>query len=488
MFKKLLIIIVTLFQQSVNCIEYSSIVMTSNGPVKGVIEYYDNITLYSFLGIPYARPPIGDLRFRRPQKVAFNEAIYEATTLKAACIQVVPLTDIFVPGSDEDCLYLNILVTMKAFKRLKNHLTPVIVYLFGSGFNFDSVNRPPFLSNVLVATQDVILVDIQYRLSLFGFSYHILFREEFFGNIGLYDQNMALVWIKKNIAKFGGDPDNVTLWGQSAGAISVSAHLVAPLARGLFNRAIISSGPAIKPQIMPRLRTTMSTQHVLNATGCSLKLDKVSCLSQFNASHLITLVPTKFLPFFPVFDSEYIPVKQDGIMLDPKYPPMDIDILIGTTSQDGSLFEALPFPEIILKPQLSKVDVIENIASIYNSKFVATILKWYIIDFNYTTSQQFRRGLFNIFTDIFSGCVSWEQNRRHLKFMKKGKIYAYILAQKPSTSYFPPCIDKLFGVCHGDDVIFALGAPYTSELLFTDKDRAISKEMMKSWADFAKTG
>lgn len=188
---------------------------------------------HAFLKIPYAAPPLGDLRFSAPSVQPPWSGVLNATEYSPMCMQLNLLSDSPV---SEDCLYLNVF-TKNLPSETNGGLKPVIAYVHGGAFQLGSASDH---SPHLLMERDVVLVTINYRIGAFGFL--SLGTEEIPGNAGLKDQAMALNWIKLNIEKFGGDPNLVTLMGNSAGAYSVTAHLVSPLTKGLFHRTIAFSG------------------------------------------------------------------------------------------------------------------------------------------------------------------------------------------------------------------------------------------------------
>lgn len=189
---------------------------------------------YSFKGIPYAEPPLGKLRFKAPRPALPWEGVKKATQHGPVCPQVDIFTEILIPGS-EDCLYLNVYTP----EINSETLLPVMFFIHGGGYKSGSGNVDNYGPDFLVA-HGIVLVTINYRLDALGFL--CLDTEEVPGNAGLKDQVAALKWVKENISSFGGDPDNITVFGESAGGASTSFHVISPMSKGLFKRVISMSG------------------------------------------------------------------------------------------------------------------------------------------------------------------------------------------------------------------------------------------------------
>ena len=213
----------------------SPTVSTDRGELIGLREG----TVDAFLGVPYAAPPVGDLRFRPPQPHAPWTSPLQTTQVGAVCPQVNPNE----MGS-EDCLYLNIYTPTQSASAHR----PVMVWIPGGGFTKGSASSPYYDSQYIAEQAGVIVVTMTYRVGALGFlTAPVLDRESsagVSGNYGLLDQRAALRWVRRNIEAFGGDPDNVTLFGESAGADSTEYQLVAPATAGLYQRAIIESSVA----------------------------------------------------------------------------------------------------------------------------------------------------------------------------------------------------------------------------------------------------
>ncbi|XP_063223076.1 uncharacterized protein LOC134531312 [Bacillus rossius redtenbacheri] len=214
--------------------EESPTVEIPQGTLRGAVNSTaDGTKYFKFLGIPYAKPPVGNLRFAAPQDPESWSGVREATSFRSNCV------DRDGNGA-EDCLFINV-YTPQLPMRSEVSLLPVMVYIHGGAFTTGSGNRSPGQ----LLNYGVVVVSVIYRLSVFGFL--SLNGTDAPGNAGLKDQAAALRWVQKNIAKFGGDPKNVTIFGESAGGASVHYHILSPLSKGLFHRAISESGSARDP-------------------------------------------------------------------------------------------------------------------------------------------------------------------------------------------------------------------------------------------------
>ncbi|CAM3807008.1 carboxylesterase/lipase family protein [Occultella aeris] len=206
-----------------------TVVQTDGGLVRGTL---DDGGALSFQGIPYAAPPVGELRWRTPEPAEPWRGVRDATAPGPACAQNAgELPD---GSSSEDCLYLNVTAPAES----SGEPRPVILWLHGGGFYMGAGHN--YDPSRLATRGDAVVVTINYRLGMFGFLGLPGLADS--GTFGLADQQAAMAWVQRNAAAFGGDPDNVTLAGQSAGAVSTCAHLASPGAAGLFDRAIMQSG------------------------------------------------------------------------------------------------------------------------------------------------------------------------------------------------------------------------------------------------------
>jgi para-nitrobenzyl esterase len=223
----------------------TAVIDTTSGPVIGVTEK----GMSWFLGIPYAEPPISSLRWRPPVPRTPWQSPFEATAFGNACAQLPNPGGFSGPSNEEDCLFLNVVTPVPADKSQKNQkLRPVMVWIHGGGLTGgDAAHYDP---SKLVKEGHVVFVSMNYRLNVFGFFSHPELNNEGHpaGNYGLMDQQLALRWVHENIEKFGGDPNNVTIFGESSGANSALGHIGAPGSAGLFHKAILESASGVDAQ------------------------------------------------------------------------------------------------------------------------------------------------------------------------------------------------------------------------------------------------
>ncbi|MBB6147407.1 para-nitrobenzyl esterase [Silvibacterium bohemicum] len=282
----------------------SPVVQTSAGPLQGL----DNHGVHEYLGIPYAQPPVGGLRWQPPQAYPQWTETRQATRFGPTCAQVTTLGAFAGPAnSNEDCLYLNVF----APKQAGSEKLAVLVWIHGGG-NFDGESND-YDASKLVTKGDVVVVTLNYRLGLLGWLANPALDHEGhpFGNYGLLDQQLALKWVQKNIASFGGDPTRVALGGQSAGSVDASTHVVSPLAAGLFNRAIFESilFDSISLSAGEKLGTSFST-----AAGCGSGSgpDAAACLRSLPVETILKLQGTEsangpYMTTAPIADGTIVP-------------------------------------------------------------------------------------------------------------------------------------------------------------------------------------
>ena len=319
------------------------------GKIRGVIETPGS-PVRVFRGIPYARPPVGDLRWRPPQAVASWDTVKECSAFGPSCPQ--PAQKI-IPGiageQSDDCLYLNVWTAANPGEK-----RPVLVWIHGGGFTIGSGSQKTY-DGLHFAEDGAVQVTINYRLGPFGFMAHPALSAEspdhVSGNYGLLDQIEALKWVRRNISAFGGNPGNVTVFGESAGSVAVGCLIASPLAKGLFHRAIMESGV---PSDLPRLRPQGETDSSAESTGVEIArqigIEDPEGATAETAARLRDIPPEKLLasshPRIGLFGGgRRMGPAIDGYIL-PRSPVEmfaagegnTVPILLGSNADEGTLF------------------------------------------------------------------------------------------------------------------------------------------------------
>jgi para-nitrobenzyl esterase len=285
-------------------------VRTKEGVVEGLSEPAGSVRV--FRGIPYAAPPIGDLRWREPQPAAAWKGVRKAAEFGPRCAQGPIFDDmVFRDQPGEDCLYLNVWTPAPS----GTEKVPVMVWIHGGGFQAGSASEPRQDGGRL-ARKGVVVVSLNYRLGVFGFLAHPALTKESphgaSGNYGLMDQVAALRWVRDNVAGFGGDPANVTIFGESAGSFAVSALMASPLARGLFQRAIGESGAYLGHSVLEQ-KALAASEEKGSAFAASIGADSLPALRAMPANAVLQAA-LKVQPWFePTLDGYVMPKSADDV-------------------------------------------------------------------------------------------------------------------------------------------------------------------------------
>lgn len=321
----------------------------NNGIIEGNRHYsFRGTIVYEFLGIPFAVPPKGSLRFENPQPLETSwKGILPVAKYKDACVQNKDKPD------SEDCLHLNVWVPSSS---KSEDVKDVMVYFHGGAFNFGSASRPESNGSALATVGNVIVVTVNYRLGFLGF---MMGEDTVNSNMGLRDQQLALKWVQDNIAYFKGNPKSVTVFGHSAGAISISLHMVNPVSSTLFHRAILQSGDPsfLRPQsILTSQARSLSFSQFHNCsshTETSVTKEALKCLKSLSPDIIKIYgeeekVHSIILPT-PVFGDSFLskPVSKtlmDALKLDSGITP--VDVMIGFEGNEGNLFVRAQQPKV----------------------------------------------------------------------------------------------------------------------------------------------
>ncbi|XP_049300078.1 uncharacterized protein LOC125772418 [Anopheles funestus] len=364
-------------------------VCTEDGCVLGTsMTDTTNIRFDAFVGIPYAQPPVGKLRFKKPQPIEPWTGDYNATDSKPACLQ----QSFLLPGQpivgDENCLYLNVYRP----KRNASQPLPVMVFIHGGGYFFGSADPQLYGPERILATKKVILVTIQYRLGVFGFL--STGDAQATGNSGMLDQVMALKWVNRNIGFFGGDAQSMTLFGESAGGASVQLHMMSPLSTGLFQRAIIMSGSALAVWSLPIEDPLMLARKQAKLVGVSeadelTTAELVGILQFLDAKVLTASMPylrTWFehpiVMYRPTVQGAFIPEEERFLPDDPRKlwaagRYMDIPIMIGTVQNEGAVVSLSILHNETIRSQFNEnlTELLTPVAALNGTAMVVEQLK-----------------------------------------------------------------------------------------------------------------
>ncbi|MDP4269207.1 MAG: carboxylesterase family protein [Bacteroidota bacterium] len=447
-----------------NIVAYAQIplqVKVESGWVKGVQE--NDLTI--FRGVPFAAPPVGQLRWKAPQQVAAWKGVKSAEHFAPSPMQAGNPAG----GKSEDCLYLNVWTPAKS----KSESLPVMVWIYGGGFSSGSTADYWYEGSKL-AQKGVVFVSIAYRVGPLGFLAHPSLNAEspdhVSGNYGLLDQVAALKWIQKNIAKFGGDPRKVTIFGESAGGLSVSMLCASPLAKGLFRGAISQSGGSFGPigtasypgenMKLLSFATEEGVRYVQNAGVASI--DELRKL------------PADKLPMgwgggssWPVIDGYVIPDVQYKLYEKGKYN--DVPVLIGYNSDEGLSFS----------PGKTTQECIDAVKKRYG-EFADELLKAYPVGEN-TVLRSAR----NLSRDAAFGWHNWSWAKLQSQ-TGKSKVFYYFFDQHPD--YPETSSEYGHGSPHAQDVSYVFQHLNASDPNTSKSDITISEAMGNYWINFVKSG
>jgi para-nitrobenzyl esterase len=440
------------------------VIPTESGAISGVHE--SGLSVYK--GVPFAAPPLADLRWRPPAPVAPWTGTRKADTFAPACMQDgVSMPGETPPKISEDCLYLNI---WSPAKTARDHL-PVIVWIYGGGYTSGSASMPLYWGDRL-AQKGVIVVTIAYRVGPLGFlALPELTRESSHhssGNYGLMDQLAALAWIQRNIAAFGGDAKNVTIAGQSAGSMCVSILMSSPRGKGLFERAIGESGGLFEPlELAPRYllanaeRDGEKYAEFLNAPSLA-QLRKLPAHDLFkgNAGGVSHPVIEPYILPAPPFDA-FTSGQQN-----------DVPLLLGSNSEEARAL----------------VDVTHVTAASFDEDLansVGALPPPIVSAYPHAADKDAKQSMIALQTDLRFGWDMWTWAKLQ-SATGKSPVYYYSFRQKPP---FPAgSVYDGWGASHFAELWYVFDHQDQSPWNWTPGDRKLAEEMSTYWSNFASSG
>jgi para-nitrobenzyl esterase len=456
-----------------------AVVMTDKGAVRGVIR--DGVR--EFKGIPYAQPPVGELRWDIPKESLAWRGVLDATEYKSACPQAERYG---IPESseNEDCLNINVTVPYSEKADLKRKRA-VIVWLHGGAFVGGSSALYPL--DYMAKSGDVVVVSMNYRLGVFGFTAHPSFKADHNGGYGLEDQRAALRWVQKNIAAFGGDPENVTIAGESAGGASVCMHILAPEeTSGLFHKAIIQSAGCVTP--LPSLEEGKKTgEKVAALVGCNNDTDTLSCLRKKPVKDLLDassqVAGSNILTYMPVIGTKTVPLPGSEAIPAGKF--VKVPVMYGGTSDELRLYVAYAIQG---GQPITDSNYEEMLKTTYQEKS-GTIAKEYPTS-SYSSAAS---ALGSVWTDFrpdvgINHCIYLESSKL---FRKSVPVYQFIFSDRNA----PPVTENPgfeMGAVHSSELPYMF--PHydnTTQLAGPDlapPSQKLADQMMAYFTSFAKTG
>lgn len=454
---------------------------TASGVIEGRYEVQTGVQRY--LGVPFAQPPVGELRWKAPQPLAPWSGVRDATQFGPSPVQDVVFPDIVFrsDGMSEDCLYLNVWTPARSDSKG----LPVLLYFYGGGFVAGDGSEARY-DGASMAAKGIVVVTANYRLNVFGSLAHPELSAEApyhaSGNYGFLDQNAALRWVRDNIAAFGGDPQRITIGGESAGSLSVSAHMASPLSRDLIAGAIGESGSMINTSLsaVPLAEAERQGAEFAQSAG-ELTLDQLRAMSTREIFEIYKA--SKRWGFPAVIDGHFLP--QDVSKIFSAGEQAKVPLLVGWNSAE------IPGLAFMQAATYSKDNYLERLKQAYPDNF-ETALKLYPA----STPEELERSATDLASDRFLAYSTWkwfDLHRRNSDEPTYRYLYDRIPPQpapapsRPGEQTMPPM--KLIGAPHACEIPYCLGnLDLVDHIPWTEEDYAVSAMMQPAFANFIKTG
>jgi para-nitrobenzyl esterase len=445
-------------------------VRTDKGTVEGATSTDAKVRI--FKGIPYAAPPVGALRWKAPAPAARWNKAREATEFGARCMQGRIFDDMVFRdnGPSEDCLYLNVWTpATSSTARL-----PVMVWIHGGGFAAGATSEPRQDGENL-ARKGVVVVSMNYRLGVFGFFSHADLAKESAhhasGNYGLLDQLAGLQWVQRNIAAFGGDPHNVTIFGESAGSFSVCALMASPLAKGLFQRAIGESGALFSKT--RRTKPLIESEDAHEKFADSLGTHSLSALRAKPADEILQAALKQELQlFFPNIDGYFLPEDISAIYGGGKQS--HVPLLAGWNADEGN------FQSFFDKAEPTAQNFAERAQALFGDQG-ATFVKLYPAE----SDDMAKRSAQDYSGDQFIAYSTWKWLEMHAA-TGKSPLFRYEFDDAPPAAEGDT--GPSHGAYHSAEIEFVFQVLASKKLPWRPDDEKVSDLMSSYWTNFAKTG
>ncbi|KXJ83275.1 hypothetical protein RP20_CCG007795 [Aedes albopictus] len=480
------------------------IVQIVPGKIRGVKQVLPNGKNYfRFSGVPYAKPPVGDLRFKPPVPVEkFDHEVLDCQKEGSNCYSSTYYPPEAEEFASEDCLFLNV-YTPKLPESGDDVNLPVMLWIHGGGFNLGSGDAAVYGPEFLLQ-EEVVLVTCNYRLGPMGFL--CLPSVGIHGNMGLKDQRLVLKWVNENVGRFGGDPNNVTLFGESAGGAAVHLNYLADTSRQYFHKAICMSGVSYNPWVL-QSNPEAKARKLAELLGADSVSDDDVCrvLMKASAKDLLQHSPdvlsedekrtSKFFAFTPVIESECSvePFLQENFISLMMKPNMTkIPMMTGVTSSEGMLVAAQMLKDIelyaadptMMVPQELPLDADRLIEA-------AGEIKRFFFGDNGITADRLST-LVDIMSDNMFVMAAYVASELHARYQIEAPLYFYLDSFSGKLNKYRDLFvvpEHLEGVCHADELLYLFSSTWmgtdVEQGSREDKFRAV---MCKLWTNFAKFG
>jgi para-nitrobenzyl esterase len=441
-------------------------VQTANGAVRGIVSHNYRV----FNGIPYAKPPVGQLRWQAPEPAAAWSGVRDATKPGSDCVQTAVAWRPAAASTNEDCLYLNVWTP-----RHDGSAIPVAVWFHGGG-SINGAGRD-FQPTSMVDRGDVLVVTVNYRLGALGYlTLPQLDQESASGNYGLLDQMQALRWVKDNIARFGGDPTRVMIAGQSAGAGSVCGLLASPLAAGLFNSAVIESGGTCSANARANAQT--SDAAFVTALGCDAAdpAAVVACLRQKPPADILN-AQQHAGTWGRVIEPGVLPVKPQDAFATGAFN--HVPVLIGGTANEDRAF-VYEQNDLVNQP-VTAAGYLATVQSTYGANAAAVLARYPLANYDNVPGA----ALAAVQTDSRHPCPELA-----IAASLTAAVPTYVFEFRDETA--PPrpyeLVPSSFSLAtqHSSELPYLWGSNTITPL--TSQQRQLSADMVAYWAQFARTG
>ncbi|KAH6930980.1 hypothetical protein HPB50_021162 [Hyalomma asiaticum] len=448
-------------------------------------------TALTFLGIPFAEPPVGEHRFKKPTPKKPWKGVLNATSLPPMFNKYFAVTA--ADPLSEDCLFLNI---FEPFRNDHFALRPVVVYIHGGAYTFGGTSIKLFDASELAVRGDLVVVTIAYRLGPLGFLN--MDTEDAPGNMGLYDQQLAMQWVKDNARSFGGDPEVITAMGQSAGAISIGFHLLLPSSSGLFRRAFMQSGsPFVRAFVSSPAQAKARANMLADYLDCKKRDSRdlspgevVACLRSKNVSDILDAAEsfnTAGLDgFFPVLGGDLVPEKPGKALA--MTPPNARDILVSVCASEGDFFVEH------LLTNVHNIDNIDIVSKRHAAVFVKVVLgavasldteavlKRYIDPVTEKQGVEVVRAAADLFGDFMFGCPALSIARA--LSAANASVHVFRYSEQLSLLEWPEWVRPT----HGDDIVYSLGSALGLGGSPSAADVKATENMINVVSTFSRTG